>query len=290
MHEMSLCSPILPNRSPFLVSANRVEQNLESLIVFDGTFVLPNAEVNATQAYLAWHIPGAQRFDVDVVKDIENPLPHMLPKPAQMTQYLRDLGVHEDSAIVIYDQQGLFGAARVWWMLRAYGLKNVFILDGGLPRWLQENRPTESGNVLRMPSAIDVSLNPKLVSNKQDVKAALDDKDIQIVDARAVARFRGDQPEPRAGLRAGHMPGAINLPYDNFIENGSLKNLDELRAILAKAGIELEKKIISTCGSGVSAAMLCLVLASLGYDDWSLYDGSWAEWGACAECMIESAA
>jgi thiosulfate/3-mercaptopyruvate sulfurtransferase len=276
------------NRSPFLATTDWVEKNLGDLVIFDGTFVMPNSEVNATQVYLSCHLPGAQRFDVDVIKDSTNPLPHMLPKPEQMMKYLRDLGVKKDSTIVVYDQNGI--SARVWWMLRAYGFENVFILDGGLPRWLGEGRKVESGNELRMPSDITVTLNPKSVSSMQDVQNALDKNSAQVVDARASSRFRGEQPEPRPGLRAGHMPGAVNLPYNNFIENGTLKNLDELRTMLKKSGIDPEKKTISSCGSGVSAAMLCLVLASLGYDNWSLYDGSWSEWGSTPGCEVVQAA
>jgi thiosulfate/3-mercaptopyruvate sulfurtransferase len=285
---MKLRPPAQSNRSPFLVTTDWVEKNLDSLRIFDGTFLLPTSELNATQIYLAHHLPGAQRFDIDVIKDNTNPLPHMLPIPEQMTKYLRDLGLNEDDTIVVYDQHGI--SARVWWMLRIYGFENVFILEGGLSHWLDEGRATESGNELRPASDITVKLNPKLVSSMQDVQSALNRKSAQVVDARAAARFQGTAPEPRAGLRAGHMPGALNLPYNNFVEDGTLKNLDELRAILKKSGIDPAKPVISSCGSGVSAAMLCLVLASLGYDNWSLYDGSWSEWGSHEDCPVERAA
>jgi thiosulfate/3-mercaptopyruvate sulfurtransferase len=285
---MTLRPPPQPNRSPYLAPTDWVEKNLGNLKIFDGTFVLPTSDINATQVYLNCHLPGAQRFDVDVIKDTANPLPHMLPKPEQMTKYLRDLGVNADDTIVVYDQNGI--SARVWWMLRAYGFENVFILDGGLPRWLKEGRKIESGNKLRMPSGITVTPNPKLVSSMQDVQNALNRKSAQVVDARAASRFRGEAPEPRPGLRAGHMPGALNLPYNNFIENGTLKKLDDLHAVLKKSGIDPSKPVISSCGSGVSAAMLCLVLASLGYDTWSLYDGSWAEWGSTPGCEVVKAA
>lgn len=285
---MSLRPPALPNTSPFLASPDWVEKNLDNLIVLDGTFVMPHSEINATQAYLACHLPGAQRFDIDVIKDSRNPLPHMLPPPREMSAHLSNLGINEDDTIVVYDQQGI--SARVWWMLRAYGFENVFILDGGLPRWLSENRPTESGNVLRPCSDMIADLNSHLVSDKNNVRQALEKKTAQVVDARAPARFRGDAPEPRPGLRAGHMPGAVNLPYTLFIENGTLKNLDSLRVILQKSAIDPQKPVISSCGSGVSAAVLCLVLASLGHDTWSLYDGSWSEWGASKDCEVVQAA
>jgi thiosulfate/3-mercaptopyruvate sulfurtransferase len=285
---MILRPPLIPNRSPFLAEPAWVEQNLSALTIFDATFVMPNSQINATGVYLSCHLPGAQRFDVDIIKDTDNPLPHMLPKKEQMTKYLRDLGVQKDSIIVVYDQQGI--SARVWWMLRAYGFDNCFILDGGLIRWLQDDRPTESGNARRAPSDITVTLRSELVSDRHEVQHALNAKTAQVVDARAEPRFRGEVSEPRPGLRSGHMPGAINLPYAAFIENGSLKTLEELRSILKKANIDPARKVVSLCGSGVSAAILCLVLSSLGYDNWSLYDGSWAEWGANAECAVVSTA
>jgi thiosulfate/3-mercaptopyruvate sulfurtransferase len=275
---MPLRPPPQTNRSPFLVTTDWVEKNLDKLIIFDGSWVLPTDKTDVTKLYLAGHIPGAQLFDVNVVKDTSNPLPHMLPNPQQMTKFLRDFGVQEDSTIVVYEQQGFFNAARVWWMLRSYGLES-FILDGGLPRWLEEGRKVEGGNELRPSSAITANLSSRLVSSMQDVQSALDKKSAQVVDARAASRFRGDAPEPRPGLRAGHMPGAVNL-----------KNLDELRAVLKKSGIDPAKPVISSCGSGVSAAMLCLVLASLGYDTWSLYDGSWSEWGSTLSCEVVNAA
>lgn len=285
---MTLHPPARPNHSPYLAEPDWVEKHLEALIILDGTFIMPSADMNATQIYLACHLPGAQRFDIDVIKDSGNSLPHMLPGPQEMSSHLQRLGMDKDRTVIIYDQQGL--SARAWWMLRAYGFENVFILDGGLPRWLDEERPVESGNVLRPRTNIVVELNSRLVSDKKGVNTALRDKQTQVVDARAAARFLGQMPEPRLGLRAGHMPGAINLPYNNFIENSSLKPLDELRAVLEEYGIDPEKPVISSCGSGVTAAFLCLVLASLGYDNWSLYDGSWVEWGASEDCEVVQAA
>lgn len=281
--------PVLPNRSPLLASAEWVEAHLPELVVLDGTFGGPSHEIDATQAYLACHIPNAQRFDIDVIKDTSNPLPHMLPSPADMSHHLEQLGIQHGDTIVVYDQRGLLGAPRVWWMLSAYGFDNVYILEGGLPRWLDEGRKTESGSVTRNASTIEVALRKNLLSVKADVQAALDRKQ-QVVDARAAARFAGLAPEPRVGLRAGHMPGAVNLPFGELVENNTFKNLDELENIIRRAGIEPDRPLISSCGSGVTAAFLCFALESLGKKNWSLYDGSWTEWGASTDCDVVRAA
>lgn len=282
---MPLHPPPQSGRSPFLASPDWVEKNLDSLVIFDGSWVLPSDKTDVTKLYLAAHIPGAQLFDVNVIKDTSNPLPHMLPNAQQMTKYLRDLGVRKDSTIIIYEQQGLFNAARVWWMLRCYGLES-FILDGGLPRWKLEGRQLEKGHAMRPASEINVAFHPELVSDLISVRKALESKTAQIVDARPRVRFLGEEAEPRPGVRSGHIPGSINLPYTNLLTEGSLKNLDELEVAIKKAGIDPTKPVISTCGSAVTAVILCLALSSLGYSNWSVYDGSWAEWGSREDCPV----
>ena len=281
---MLLKPPVTDNRSPFLVSADWVEAHLGALRLLDGSY-----SGDASQVYVNIHLPGAQRFDIDIIKDENNPLPHMLPDAETMSHHLSQLGLHPDDTVVVYDQQGLFGAPRVWWMLRAYGFENVFILEHGLPGWYDEKRPVEAGNELRPSAQIQVALRREILATKQDVKNAASDN-IQVVDARAAARFDGNAPEPRLGMRSGHMPGALNLPYTALFDGDTLKNLDELKSIIKAAGIDMMKPVISTCGSGVTAAFLCLSLQSLGISNWQLYDGSWSEWGAAADCDVVKAA
>ncbi len=281
---MLLKPPVAANRSPFLVSSDWVEQHLGALRLLDGSY-----SGEASQVYVNIHLPGAQRFDIDVIKDAYNPLPHMLPDADTMSHHLSQLGLHPDDTVVIYDQQGLFGAPRVWWMLRAYGFENVYILEHGLPGWYDAQRPVEAGNELRPSADIQVSLRSDLLASKQDVKNAAGNT-TQIVDARSAARFDGAAPEPRPGMRSGHMPGALNLPYTDLLDGDTLKTLDELKTIIDNAGIDLSAPLISTCGSGVTAAFLCLALQSLGISNWQLYDGSWSEWGAATDCDVVKAA
>ncbi len=225
-------------------------------------------------------LPGAAFFDLDAISDQDSPLPHMLPSPASFAASLGLLGVAHDTPVVVYDTTGLFSAARVWWMLKVMGARDVRVLDGGLPRWRAEGRPLATGPA---PAPDFAVFSPRMdrgaVAGMTDVRTALDGG-TQVVDARGAPRFRGQAPEPRAGLRAGHMPGAVNLPYPAVLEpDGTMKRGAALEGVFLAAGIDPDRPTITTCGSGVTAAILSLALAELDRPS-RLYDGSWAEWGA----------
>jgi thiosulfate/3-mercaptopyruvate sulfurtransferase len=247
--------------------------------IFDASWFMPGAPRDPDEEYAAGHIPGAVRFDIDALSDHASPLPHMLSTPAEFATAMRRHGLNADSIAVIYDSEGLFSAARAWWNLRAMGHEASFVLEGGLPRWVSEGRPVETG--WREPEHGDFKAHPRtdLVKDIEAVRTALEQRSAQVVDARAAARFRGEAPEPRAGLRGGHMPGALNLPWSAAIEDGALLPAERLRPLFEGAGIDPHAPIVTTCGSGVSAAILALALARLGRLDVPVYDGSWSEWG-----------
>jgi thiosulfate/3-mercaptopyruvate sulfurtransferase len=254
------------------------------VVVIDASWYLPTQNRDGKAEYLEQHIPGAIHFDIDAIKDTSSDLPHMMPNGVQFASAMKKLGVGDGQTLVIYDGGGLFAAPRVWWMFRTFGVERVFILDGGLPKWLAEERPVEAGLVTRKPSHFTPRLNHSVIADKQDVKAALGST-TQIIDARPAARFRGEAPEPRAGVQSGHIKGSFNVPFDKIVQNGKLADNATLEKAFTQAGVNLDAPVITSCGSGVSAAILWLALDSLGKPPQALYDGSWAEWGASEEVV-----
>jgi thiosulfate/3-mercaptopyruvate sulfurtransferase len=258
-------------------------------IIFDATLppvgVTPPIDTHAH--YLAAHIPGALFFDIEALSDHTTPLPHMLPIPEAFSRSMSALGVADNATIVIYEQEAVFSAPRAWWMLRTMGAKDVHILDGGLSAWTEAGLPTESGPVHHAPASFHASRNHEAVKDLAQLKAELSSNQKQILDARSAARFNGTAPEPRANLSSGHMPGATSVPFTDLVEDGRLKPSDKLRELFSAKKVDLRQPITTTCGSGVTAAVIALGLELAGAKDVSLYDGSWAEYAQQPDAVIE---
>lgn len=276
-----------------LVSTEWLAERLgdAGLQVVDATWFLPTDGRIGSAAYADGHIPGAVFFDIDAVADRATDLPHMLPSREEFAGAAGELGLRRDAQIVVYDGQGVFSSPRVWWTLRVMGFPEVQVLDGGLPKWRAEGRPIETGAPSAQRTTLDPRFDATLVRDRDAVADALLTRRAQVVDARPAARFRGEAPEPRPGLRAGHMPGARNLAWSEVVNpDGTMKSRDELGSAFSAAGVDLSAPIVTTCGSGVSAALLALALARLGRDDVAVYDGSWSEWGAHPDAPVVTGA
>ncbi len=266
-----------------LVSTEWLAAHLDApdLRIVDGTFTLPGVKPTGRELYDARHIPGAVFFDIDDIADEHNPLPHMLPSPEKFSARMRKLGLGDGHKIVVYDSAGLSSAGRPWWMLRVFGHYDVAILDGGLAKWQAEGRPvTDDVPVLR-ERHFTARLNTLLVRDKGQLLDNLKSAREQVVDARSRGRFEGTAKEPRAGLRSGHIPGSLNLPYDELTDpkTRTLLPAEVLAERFAAAGLERDKPVVTSCGSGVTACALAFGFHLLGWPDAAVYDGSWSEWG-----------
>jgi thiosulfate/3-mercaptopyruvate sulfurtransferase len=261
-----------------------------NLRVVDASWYLPAAGRNGRSEYEAGHIPGAVFWDIDEIADKTSGLPHMMPGPDEFARHMEALGIGNDTNVVLYDGLGLFTAARPWWMLRAMGHENVAILDGGLAKWRAEGRPLSTEAAASAPTTFTPNMNFSFFHNINDLNNFLTSKEKQIIDARSASRFAGAEPEPRPGCRPGHIPGSLNAHYDAMLNpaDKTVKNTDGLKALFEGAGVDLEKPVVTTCGSGVTACMLALGLHLIGKHDVAVYDGSWAEWGTAEDTPVET--
>ncbi|OYU41100.1 MAG: 3-mercaptopyruvate sulfurtransferase [Pseudorhodobacter sp. PARRP1] len=267
------------------LAAHRADPDLR---LIDASWYLPDAGRDAKAEYAAAHIPGARFFDIDEITDHRSALPHMAPPPEKFISRLRAMGIGDGHQVVIYDGSGLFSAARVWWTFRLMGKTDVAVLDGGLPKWRAEGREIEDMPPIVRDRHMTVSRQNHLVKDVTQVAHAAKLGEAEIIDARGAPRFRGEVAEPRPGLRSGHIPGAKNVPYTTLLNpDGTMKSPDALRAVFEAAGVNLSKPAITSCGSGVTAAILSLALERIGHRNHALYDGSWAEWGMYDDLAVE---
>lgn len=274
-----------------LVSTAWLERHLKDpdLRIFDASWYMAEMNRDARAEYDAAHIPGARFFDIDEISDQRSALPHMVPPTEKFISRMRAMGVGDGHQVVVYDGAGLFSAARVWWLFRLMGKTDVAVLDGGFPKWRAEGRPVEDMAPMMRDRHITVSKQNQMVKDVTQVAAAAKLKDHEILDARSPGRFRGQEPEPREGLRSGHIPGSKNIHYRTLLnDDGTMKSPEALKKVFQAAGVDLSKPAITTCGSGVTAAIISLALERIGHRDHALYDGSWTEWGAFDYLTVET--
>lgn len=256
--------------------------------VVDGSWHMPQLKRDARAEFDREHIPGAVFFDIDAIADRTSSLPHMLPAPEDFANTVGALGIGSGDRVIVYDVRGVISAARVWWTFRAFGHEAVAVLDGGLKKWRAEGRPVASGAARPTPRTFKAQPRPELVRDLDAMRANLSSQREQVIDARSAGRFAGTEPEPRAGLRGGHIPGSVNVPYETLYRpDATLRPAEELRRVFAAAGVDLARPVAATCGSGVTASVLALGLHLLGHRQVAVYDGSWTEWGGRADTPVE---
>ncbi|TNE39900.1 MAG: 3-mercaptopyruvate sulfurtransferase [Alphaproteobacteria bacterium] len=281
----------MPNRdTSLIVSTQWLADHIDSpdIRIVDASWHLPAAGRDAKAEYQAEHIPGAVFFDIDDISDETSDLPHMLPRPEKFASRMRKLGLGDGNRIVVYDSNGLFSAARAWWMFQVMGHSDVAVLDGGLPKWKAEGRALSDMPPVPTERHFTARLNNLLVRDLDQIRSNIDSQCELVVDARAPGRFKGVDPEPREGMRSGHIPGAVNVPIGTlFQEDGTFRSLDELQQIFNDAGVSGDKPVVTSCGSGVTACIVYLALQMLGHQGLAVYDGSWSEWGMRDDTPIE---
>jgi thiosulfate/3-mercaptopyruvate sulfurtransferase len=278
----------MSDKSAFVIDADWLERRLGTpgLSIVDASWYMPAQKRDARAEHDAAHIPGAVFFDQDLVVDPDSTLPHTMPSPSLFARFAGSMGISADDTIVIYDGPGFQSAPRVWWMFRIMGVFQVYILDGGFDRWKAAGRAVTAEPTKTAPGVFHVDYDASKVVSLAEMRKIVDTGSAQIADARSAGRFEGTDPEPRPGLRSGHMPGARNVPSVTLSEDGEFLPLDRLKATLEAAGLDLSKPVVTSCGSGVTAAVITLALQSLGHGDVRLYDGSWTEWGGMSDTPV----
>ncbi len=276
--------------SPYLVDCDWLFARLEDddVSIVDASWYLPDMKRDGRAEYDAAHIPGAVFFDLDAIVDPGSTLPHTMPDAETFARMVGKLGISDTDTIVVYDGSGLFSAARVWWMFRTFGAAKVVVLDGGFPAWVEARLPVESGTAPLYPALFKTERNEGAVVSFENMRAIVKAGSHNVLDARPAGRFTGEVPEPRSGMRSGHMPGATSVPAASLVKNGKLRPVEELRGVFDAANVDLTQPAVTTCGSGVTAAIITLALETLGARDHQLYDGSWAEWGVRTDTPVET--